>query len=270
MDSLSPASYEPDRRLNAKVLRRLTQWRTALPLDATPDRAIVTFTFDDFPKSAARIGASIVERIGGKATFYACSGVMGRANATGDQYTNNDLAALQASGHEIGAHTHNHIDCWRTPPGEVLADIDQNLQKLEEMGVSTPIRQFAYPYGETQFALKQALIGKFRAARGILPGVNRKGSDLMQLRALELDREPTSTDRAIATIEAAARNPGWVILFTHDVADWPSPFGIKTRDLERIAQRVQDAGAAVLSMTEALDQLQRSTEQPTKQPAPSG
>lgn len=254
--NLSPDTYVPDRSLKAKLLRRVIQWRTARPLPKDPDRPIVTFTFDDFPKSSVTNGASIVENVGGKATYYACSGLMNGETVTGPQYDQDDLHNLIERGHEIGGHTHFHIDCWRTPLEYALQDIDRNLSELRDIGSKAAVPQFAYPYGETTFALKEALIDKFRVCRGILPGVNGKGSDLMQLRALELCPEESTIDRAIHAIDCAKDNPKWVIIFTHDVRDNPSAFGTFPKSLQRVADHAVKSGMEILSMTEALDQME--------------
>ena len=64
---VSLSGYSPDRSLMAKIRRRMIQLIGVEPVPRSPSRAIVTFTFDDFPKSAADTGAAIVESGGGRA-----------------------------------------------------------------------------------------------------------------------------------------------------------------------------------------------------------
>ena len=64
MSDLFANGYTPDRSFPARIRRRLTQWRVAAPLARSPKRPMVTFSFDDFPKSAATNGASIIESVG--------------------------------------------------------------------------------------------------------------------------------------------------------------------------------------------------------------
>jgi len=247
--------YNPDRSFPAKIRRRLTQWRPAERLGAAPERAIVTFTFDDFPKSAADTGAEIVEAAGGKATYYACTGMAGSVNATGELFTDIDLAALTKAGHEIGAHTDSHIDCAKALRSEILSNVDANLARLKEMGHTAPVTQFAYPYGETRMDIKRAMTCKFEACRGILAGVNGEGSDLMQLRAMELEPGDWTTKRAAAAIEAAARTPTWIVIFTHDVRETPSDYGTTPDALISLARQARDSGAAILNMSDALAEI---------------
>ena len=61
-------NYVPSRKPIAKVQRRVVQWRRACQANVAPDRPVVTFTFDDFPKSALN-GADVIEKHNGRAGF---------------------------------------------------------------------------------------------------------------------------------------------------------------------------------------------------------
>ena len=71
-------------------------------------RAIVSFTFDDFPRSAVANGAGLLEDHGARGTFYMTGSYCGRVIDGIPQYGTEDLAALAAAGHEIGCHTFTH------------------------------------------------------------------------------------------------------------------------------------------------------------------
>ena len=247
--------YQPDRSLPAKISRRLTRWSVARPLEASPVRSQICFTFDDFPKSAADTGAAILDAVGAKGCFYACTGMADTRNQTGQLFDGDDLAALTAAGHEIGAHTDTHLDCARAAPDDVLADIDQNLAHLKAMGHSLPVTQFAWPYGETRVATKRKLGDRFTAARGILPGTNGRGADLMQLSAFELDESDTSIARAAAAIEASARTPSLVFVFTHDVREQHSVWGTTPAKLRRLVNLARDTGADLVTPSQALQAI---------------
>lgn len=243
---LWPLDYSPDRSFRAKIQRRMTQWRR---VDACGPlkTSMITFSFDDFPKSAADTGAEIMASINAPAIYYACSGLAGRTNKTGELYDDSDLIALARAGHEIGAHTHTHLDCAASDLGTVLTDIDMNLQQLKDMGLEQKVRHFAYPFGETTAALKQALKGKFDTCRGILSGNNGARSDRLQLRAMELTPDPATTDRAIFAIETALQSPCWLHIFTHDVRRQPSPFGTTPDALISIARAAQSSGLPIVT-----------------------
>lgn len=253
--SINSTAYEPARDLSARLRRRMTQWQAVAPLPAHPPQAMISFTFDDFPRSAADTGASILERFGARGCYYACTGFLDRTGPSGPYFTERDIAHLERAGHEIGAHTMSHLDCAKASTRHALADIAHNEDQLKAIGVSNPIRQFAYPYGETHTELKRELADRFDACRGVLSGVNRKGSDAMQLRAYELGDDEASVARASTLIEAAARQPAWLIFFTHGVTDNASPFDIKPHVLSTLVRRARDSGAALVTPSEALDKI---------------
>ena len=251
--------YSPDRSLPAKIKRRLTQWRVTAPLCVKPEKPVISFTFDDFPKSAAEEGAEIIETVDGKATFYACSSLAGKRTTTGLQFDASDIVALEASGHEIGAHTHSHIDCSKAKLRDIHDDIALNIRRLEEMGASK-VTQFAYPYGETQVELKRELIKDFETARGALAGVNTPSSDRMQLRALQLTPNPRTIQRAGAALKAAQKSPSWIIIFTHDVSLTPSPFGVHSEDFRMLTKMARDIGADILSLSGAMEKMRAAND----------
>ena len=243
--------YAPSRSLPARLERRRVQWRTAAPLARTPDRPIITFTFDDFPKSAAEAGAAILEAADARATYYAASGLAGTRLVLGEMYDAGDLARLRASGHEIASHTHSHADCARRPLADSLADIAQGETNLRAMHAGHDTRQFAYPFGETTFALKRSLAGRYDCARGILPGINRKGSDRAQLRAIELGDDLSRIVRALDAIREVVRKPGWLIFYTHDVRENPSVYGVSPETLQQIVSAARASRADILPMQAA-------------------
>lgn len=242
-------TYVPSRSPAAKVQRRVTQWMKAAHAIVAPDRPVVTFTFDDFPKAALN-GADIVEQHGGRAGFYACTSLMAkRCPAMGEMFDASTLAELVARGHEIGAHTHSHLDCARARLDEVERDIGENLVALDEAGVADNVSAFAYPYGETTYAAKRWVSDVFATGRGIRPGVNAGEADRAQLRAVELGSSAASRRRARAMLKYAIETKGWVIFFTHDVSNSPSPYGAPKGLVEELAAEAVGRGAVLAAPT---------------------
>lgn len=252
---IDPSLYSPDRSLPAKIKRRLTYWRAAKPMRQTPRRGMISFTFDDFPKSAAQYGADALEDAGAKGAFYTCTGMMGQTNRMGEMYNMDDLGALASRGHEIAAHTHNHIDCARVDPATVRSEICHNLAELQRLKTPKDVPHFAWPYGETSPTNKSKIGDLVSTGRGILPGINKKGSDLMQLGAFELTPDQWTTQRAADAIEKTARKGGWTIIFTHDVCAHPSAFGTTPESIRRLAKQSRDAGLDILTVSEAFARL---------------
>ena len=88
-------------RALAALAVRMTKLTGSLP--------IVSFTFDDFPRSALSVGGEILSRYGVRGTYYASIGLMNRCNALGQQFTPEDLARVLQDGHELASHTYSHI-----------------------------------------------------------------------------------------------------------------------------------------------------------------
>ena len=250
----SPFDYACDRSLQAKMRRRLTQWTTAKRLPPVR-QSMITFSFDDFPKSAADTGAEIIESVDAKAIYYTSTGLQGVRLQTGEQFEDTDMLTLAKAGHEIGAHTHSHIDCANASVENVISDIERNLTELKAMGLNAPVEHFAYPYGETTVPLKQALKGKFASCRGVLSGLNNGFSDTMQLRAMELTPDDMTTDRALHAIETALTRPTWLHIFTHDVQQKPSDFGTTPASLMRVARQARDSEISIVTPSAAMSQL---------------
>ena len=248
---MTGAPYAPPRGLGASLARRHVQSHAARPAMLRPARPLISFTFDDFPKSAARTGAAMLEHVSGRGTFYASAAFAGQTTHTGEMFDADDVKRLLAHGHEIGCHTFAHLDCARTAPGDVFADMVRNADALGAMGMEDRLVSFAYPYGETTVALKSQLPSRFTSARGIAPGLASGRADLAQLRATAM-YGAGALRRCLAVLEAAKRRNGWAIFFTHDVSPRPSAWGTPTGLLERLCGAAFTAGIEILPVREAL------------------
>jgi hypothetical protein len=77
-------------------------------------RPLISFSFDDFPRSALLAGGGILNRLGLAGTYYASLGLMGKETPSGQIFSSGDLATLFDQGHELGCHTFQHCDSWDT------------------------------------------------------------------------------------------------------------------------------------------------------------
>jgi peptidoglycan/xylan/chitin deacetylase (PgdA/CDA1 family) len=243
-------AYSPPRDILSKVRRRLTQERAARPAKLAFDTPILSVTFDDFPVSAADVGARVLESHGARGTFYASSKLADTEGPCGRNFAPRDIARLVALGHEIGCHTSNHADCARRDVFTSLEDLARNRDALMAMGALSP-RAHAYPYGETTRELKEGLPPRFASARGVLPGLNVGKADLAQLRSHALFGEGART-RLHQAMRIAVKRNAWVIAFTHDVSDAPSAYGTRTADLEELMRTARALGFTVLPVSAAL------------------
>jgi hypothetical protein len=84
------------------------------PLALNDTAPMVTFTFDDFPRSAYEAAGATLRAFGGHGTYYAAAGWMDGGPATGDRFRTADLPRLLRDGHELGTHTYSHVSLWST------------------------------------------------------------------------------------------------------------------------------------------------------------
>lgn len=244
-------AYSPPRDMVSKVGRRLTQWRTARQADLRFAEPILSITFDDFPASAARDGARILEAHGARGTYYAAAGLANTDGPSGRYFSPTDIARLTAKGHEIGCHTSDHADCAQRDVFDTLRDLAKNRDALAAMGAGAA-RSHAFPYGETTFHVKNNLPPRFASARGVAPGLNVGQTDLAQLRAYPMFGAPAMT-RLRNALKRAARRKAWVIGFTHDIADAPTDYGTSAGDLDALLRLARGLGFLVLPVSTALE-----------------
>jgi len=245
-------AYSPPRDAWSKLRRRATQWRAARPANLRFAEPILSISFDDFPVSAATHGARILESHGARGTFYAAAGLADSEGPCGRNFSAVDVQRLLAAGHEVGCHTFDHADCALRETFETLRSLAKNRDVLNEMGAREPARTLAYPYGETTLALKRALPPRFYSARGILSGLNIGRTDLAHLRAYPMFGD-NWTKRAHTALKRAAKQRAWMIAFTHDIADTPSPWGTSGADLDSLLRLAHALGVVVMPVSAALE-----------------
>src|SRR5260370_38291838 len=92
----------------ARVSHRLATHLSVEPFRLRNETPMVSFTFDDIPKSAATTGARILEDHNARGTFYVSGGLVGTTEQDWAAVDAQDIVALHRNGHEIGCHTFSH------------------------------------------------------------------------------------------------------------------------------------------------------------------
>lgn len=252
---MSTPAYTPASGLKGKAIRLAARTFAQRPLDIDLEAPLVSFTFDDFPKSAATLGARLLEDRGWRATYFASGAYAGGRTHHGAMYDVGDLKRLAAAGHEIACHTYAHADSTAVAADDVLADVARNADFLKACGHTAALDTFAFPFGEATPALKRQLSDRFSALRGVRPGVNRGRADAALLNAVPLDGGPAGLERAVDAARDAARSPGWLIYYGHDVQDTPTEWGCTPGFLQAVIAAVAESGAEVLPMNAALARI---------------
>jgi peptidoglycan/xylan/chitin deacetylase (PgdA/CDA1 family) len=236
----------------ARISNRLARHLFAAPMQLKSRQPMVSFTFDDIPLSAATVGAPMLEEAGGRGTFYVAGGLLNQPNNHCDGIDPAGIVKLRRDGHEIACHTFSHQRAIDLDAAAMAAEIAQNRGCLEGLDAAIKLENFAYPYGLATMARKRQLTGSFRSARGILPGVNHGTIDLQFLRSTPLidkDIDRAGIDRVF---DETVRTSGWLIFYTHDVADTPSPWGCTPGLLRHALEAAKRRTMPIVSVAEAL------------------
>jgi peptidoglycan/xylan/chitin deacetylase (PgdA/CDA1 family) len=238
------------RRAASVVFRRPLAIRSPYPL--------ISFTFDDFPRSAFLAGGAILSRYGLSGTYYTSLGLMGKDGPSGLLYCGDDLRALIEQGHELGCHTFSHCHSWETERAVFENSIIQNRAALNKLIPGAEFKSLSYPISEPRPMTKRAMAKHFQCCRGGGQTLNVGRVDLNQLAAyfLEKSRENIQAVKNLIDLSQAAR--GWIIFATHDVSSTPSPYGCSPAFFEDVVRYAVDSGARVLPVARALEVIRSS------------
>ena len=239
---------DPFRRKLARFAARSIRLRT---LRARAHPPLVSFTFDDVPESAATLGAAILEEKGLRGTFY-ISGRLTIEGEPGRTLAGPELCrTLHSAGHEIGCHTYAHRHVAAMSGAGLAADLTRNGALLAELAPGAAPVSFAYPFNAPSLLAKHRLSRRFATCRGGVPGINAGRIDPDYLRAVELADGFIDAAGAKAWIDEAVARSGWLVFFSHGIADQPEPWGCRPALLRAAVETATASGARVVTMREA-------------------
>ena len=217
---------------------------------------IISFTFDDAPRTAFNLGREILASHGGRATYFVSLALLDTDTEVGLIGSLDDMQGAIETGNELGCHTFDHHDAWFVPAAEYIASVDRNRAELRRLIPGARFDCFAYPKSGPTLAVKSALSGAFRACRGGGQAGNFGSTDLNLVKACFLDRRTgVDMDFIRALVDNTAAHSGWLVFATHDVADSPSPYGCTPEFLDAVAEYAGRSGALLLPFAEASARL---------------
>lgn len=246
-------AYSADRSLKGKLRRRLALLSQRRTVRMKLERPMISFTFDDAPASAADDGARVLELRGIRGTWYFSAGLAGQDGPMGAYAVEADARRLAQAGHEIACHTFSHLDCGQADARAITDDVDRNAQALKVWGAGVA-ESFAYPYGDVSTAAKTVLGGRYRTLRTVQAGLVEDGSDANQLPSVGIEG-PEGEAAAMRWLDRAADRKAWLILYTHDVAMTPSPWGCTPEALGHIADAARARGFDIVTAAEGAKRL---------------
>src|SRR4051812_14111447 len=96
----------------------------------TSDMPYVSFTFDDFPRTAWLEGGRILAEQGACGTYFVSFQLVGGPSVSGPIASHDDLRTLVQGGHELGCHTFEHLDGRRSTADAFERSLEANRRAL--------------------------------------------------------------------------------------------------------------------------------------------
>lgn len=242
-------------RAEGACQRRAARWFGRRPFTIPPGRAIVSFTFDDFPRSALLNGGAILERFNAAGTFYTALGLSRQTTVCGEMFDLDELPCLLDLGHELGCHTYDHCPAWETSPARFELSVIRNAAVLQEHLPGAEFRSLSYPISYPRPDTKDRVSRFFPCCRGGGQTFNRGTVDLNYLSAFFLEQSihrPEAIRQLIVENQAAG---GWLIFATHDVTENPSWFGCTPAFFRDVVRFVANSGTEILPVGQAWDRI---------------
>ena len=216
---------------------------------------IVSFAFDDFPRTALTTGGSILKSYGVRGTYYAAIGLMSTSNELGDQFRRDDLDTLLNEGHELASHTFSHVSCRSVSRAAFIRDVEKGRAAITDLTGKVDSGNFALPFGEITLNAKRALGKGVTSCRGIWQGLNGPEVDLNLLRANSLYGGRDQAARVKELILENERQKSWLIFYSHDVQDNPSRFGCTPALLEFAVSFASQRSGRMLTVADVVAEL---------------
>jgi peptidoglycan/xylan/chitin deacetylase (PgdA/CDA1 family) len=218
-----------------------------------PQVPLISFTFDDFPRSALLTGGEILKSFGAAGTYYTSLGLLGKDSPSGRICVLEDLKKALDAGHELGCHTYSHCDSWNTEPEVYEQAILQNRRVLRELIPGAKFESFSFPLSSPRPTVKRAASRHFLCCRGGGQTLNVDSADLNQLSAYFLEKAHGKFEPVKALIDRNAQSRGWIIFATHDVSADASPYGCTAEFFKEVVQYAVGSGAQILPIVKALE-----------------
>lgn len=225
------------------------------PITVSAEPHLISFTFDDFPRSALLVGGEILNRYGFAGTYYVALGLAGQMGRPGQMFETEDLQLLVRQGHELGCHTFGHCNSQQTRPRDYELSVIENGRKMKEALPGAAFRTFSYPYCSPHPTNKCRVAPHFQCCRAGYQGINAGTVDLNLLDAFFLEQARGDLQPVRDIIDLNRRRRGWLIFATHDICHSPSPFGCTPSFFENVVKYASLSGARIVPVIEALEVL---------------
>jgi len=245
-------------RIWGKYVRVTSDYLHRRPLRIKGRGPIVSFTFDDFPRSAFHVGGAILNGYGARGTYFASLGLMGGTAPTGMMFERDDLYQAIGQGHEIGCHTYDHYHAGTTAPRLFEDSVAHNLKTFSALFPGYSLQTLSYPSYQPRPGVKRRMQNRFTCCRGGGQIYNRNTADLNCLHSFFIEQSQDDPQKIYSMIDAACLARGWLIFATHDIDPRPTPWGCTPELFENLVRRTVASGVRILPVIEACKVLSAS------------
>ncbi len=223
-------------------------------------KGLVTLSFDDGWKSIYDNGIPILNASGIKSTQY----IITQANPADGYMTTSQLYDLANQGHEITAHTRNHLDLTKLSSADLQSEVNGSKTDLQNLGFS-PVNNLAYPYGQYNNTVEQSLKDAgFLAGRTVNFGFNDKATNNYELKGTAVTKGGVCNSESVPVItlndvkgwvDTAVSSKTWLILVFHQIdTDNANCYGITPTLLQGIVDYLKTVNVNVVTVDQGLNQ----------------
>jgi peptidoglycan/xylan/chitin deacetylase (PgdA/CDA1 family) len=242
-------------RIRRQFVTEVFQRRVSLGLR----RPIVSFTFDDFPRTALTVGGEILKSYGARGTYYAAMKLMNSVTEVGEQFRQSDLENLLRDGHELASHTFSHVSCRSMSAHSFREEVLKGQSSIGSLLGRNDRRNFSFPYGDVTLRAKRSISSDVASSRSIWGGFNGPVTDLSLLRANRLYGDLESYSNVQDLILENERRNNWLIFYSHDVQSTPSRVGCTPALLNFAVSFALQRRACICTVGDVLAQIESHT-----------
>lgn len=248
--------------LGQRLVKAGTAFLNLAPVRVTPDRPLLSLTFDDFPRSAWLESKPLLRAYNARATFYASESFRSQTDGNVAFFTGDDLIEVAEHGHEIGCHTYDHGSCILRGVAQVRESVERNAAALRAILGNFQPKTFAYPYGHASLLSRHMLMHRYETCRGISHKWDARVFDRSLVPALGLERHRRGRYDWPMIIEQVAARNGWLVVLTHDVSPDPTDYGCTHDELHRLMDLAKSYGFLFTTMSDGLRLSSKASHRP--------
>jgi peptidoglycan/xylan/chitin deacetylase (PgdA/CDA1 family) len=176
------------------------------------DKPMVSIAFDDGWQSVYDRALPLLNKHDFPSTQYLNASTL----ETPNYMTAAEVQQLHAAGHEIAAHSYDHVDLTSLATDRLDDELRKGKEALAAAGL--PTEDLATPYGRSDAQVDWYASKYFNIVRGTDDGINtRQNLDPHNLKVFYVTSETTPDELAQVLTDTSQVN-GWLILVYHQIA----------------------------------------------------